>query len=724
MAQPNPAAVATHSAPSRTALERLLDPHSIAIVGASLNPSKRGFQAVRALQQAGYEHPVYPVNPKATRIHGLEVVPSVDELPYGIDVALIALPGAAVPEALRRCAAVGIAGAVVLANGFKETGDSGAELDEALAKAIAETGVRVIGPNTSGLLNVSTGANLVGLEGVPEGPISVITQSGNMLLSLVNDNRALKGPGFHAYVGLGNQADVRYDECLTELVRHPGTGAVAIHSEGFTDGRAFLIAAARAVQDKPVVVLRGGRSEVGRRTALSHTASIAGSDAIATAVLRQAGVELVDRSDELAIVAGALATISPIASGRKVAILSDGGGHATLAADALTACGIELAQLGDRTRQVLRDLLGGSASVVNPVDVAGATDADPTVFIDAVDALMSDPAVGLVLIVGLYGGYHLRFDASLRDAEDATAGKLLELSATHEVPLLVQSCYAADTVSNHDRLRAGGVPVINSIDHAVRVVAALHRRGQRLATSAQRSTLVLPAPALPAPYGIGLLDEPRARRFIEETGIDIGEWTFARAVDEVAATVAGYGKPCALKIVSPQVIHKSDVGGVKLNVTAASAEEDAQAIIRSVTENVPEAIIEGIIVTPMAGTGTELLIGATHDPIFGPVVAFGSGGVMVEALQDVTFRAAPFTEAEAHEMIQETIASRMLDGYRNLPAVDRAALARLLVRIGDTVAAHPEIGELDLNPVIASDTGIVPVDVRIVLSANTLGALT
>ncbi|MFE5707572.1 acetate--CoA ligase family protein [Rhodococcus koreensis] len=722
MAQPSPAAVApAPRAGTRTALQRLFDPRSIAIVGASTSPTKRGFQAVRALQQAGYEHPVYPVNPNATEILGLEVVPSIDGLPYGVDVALIALPGAAVPDAVRECAAVGIAGVVVLANGFKETGDSGADLDADLARAIAETGVRVIGPNTSGMLNVSTGANLVGLQNVPMGPISVVTQSGNMLLSLVNDNRALKGPGFHAYVGLGNQADVRYDECVTELARDTGTGAVAIHSEGFADGRAFLVAAASAVREKPVVVLRGGRSEVGQRTALSHTGSIAGSDAVATAVLRQAGAELVDRSDELAVVAGAMSTTAPIASGRKVAILSDGGGHATLAADALTARGIELAQIGDQTQRVLRDLLGGPASVVNPVDVAGATDADPTVFADAVDALMRDPAVGLVLIVGLYGGYHLRFDASLTDAEDATADRLLELTTAHRVPLLVQSCYAGDTVSNHDRLRAGGVPVISSIDHAVRVVAALDRRGRRLATASQRSPLTLPAPAPRAAVGTGILDEPTARAFVEDAGVDIGGWTFARTVDEVVTAVVGYGRPCALKIVSPQVIHKSDVGGVKLNVVGATAAENAQAIIDAVTENVRGAVIDGIVVTPMADQGVELLVGATHDPIFGPVVAFGSGGVMVEALEDVTFRAAPFTEIEAHEMIDETIASRMLDGYRHLPVIDRTALARFLVHVGDIVAAHPEIGELDLNPVIASNTGIVPVDVRIVLSDTISG---
>ncbi|MEU4341456.1 acetate--CoA ligase family protein [Nocardia sp. NPDC023852] len=705
---------------ARTALERLFDPHSIAIVGASANPAKRGFQAIRALQQSGYAHPIYPVNPTAPQILGLGAYSSIDRLPYSVDVALIAVPAAAVPDVLRQCAAAGIAGAVVLANGFGEIGEAGAELAAALAAAITETGIRVIGPNTSGLLNVFSGANLVGLEDVPCGPISVITQSGNMLLSLVNDDRAIKGPGFHAYVGLGNQADVRYDECLTEFARDPRTGVVAIHSEGFVDGRSFLVAAAHAVRDKPVAMLRGGRSEVGRRAARSHTGSIAGSDAVATAVLRQAGVELVDRSDELAVVAGAFATCAPIAPGRKVAILSDGGGHATLAADALAARGIELARLGERTQLQLRQLLGDAAAVADPVDVAGATDTDPMVFAKAADILMRDPEVGLVLIIGLYGGYHLRFDPELREIEDVTGDMLLALIAEHGIPLLIQSCYAGFEIANHDRLRAGGIPVLSSIDHAVRVVAALERRGRLLADAAQRSSLVLP-PAAPALEGSGLLDEPTGRRVVAAAGIDVGAWAFARTIMDVVAAVAEYERPCALKVVSPQVIHKSDVGGVRLGVVASDAAQHAQAIIDSVHAHVPDAHIDGVIITPMADAGVELLVGATRDPIFGPVVAFGGGGVMVEASRDVAFRAAPFTELEAREMIDETIVSRMLDGYRHLPAVDRHGLARFLVRIGDFVAAHPEILELDLNPVIASSSGFFLADVRIILSENASG---
>lgn len=711
------AATTVPAALSRTALDRLFDPRSIAVIGASTDPAKRGYQAVRALQDAGYPHPVHAVNPRGGTVLGLPLLTGIGELPAGVDVALIALPGRAVPAALRELAGVGVAGAVVLANGFRESGADGAALEADLRAAIAETGIRVVGPNTSGLLNVATGANLVGVPDVPAGPISVVTQSGNMLLSLLADDRALHGPGFHTYTGLGNQADVAYDECITQLAGMPGTGSIAVHCEGLQDGRAFLVAASRATRDRPVVLLRGGRSEIGQRTALSHTGSVAGSDAVATAVLAQAGVELVDRSDELAVLAGVLATTAPVPAGRGVAVLSDGGGHATLAADALSAAGVDLAALSDDTRARLRTLLGAPAAVANPVDVAGATDTDPTLFAKAAEILMEDPAVGLVLIVGLYGGYHLRFDARLRDAEDATAYELTAMSARHRLPALVQSCYAVHQPANHQILRRGGITVLSSIDHAVRAVTALHRRGRRLATADERSDLTLPT-VHGTPVGTGLLDEPAARRLVESAGIHTGGWRLVTTADEAAAAVADLGVPCALKIVSPQVVHKSDVGGVHLHVTPHTARQAWTTIVESVNARVHDARINGMVVAPMARPGVELLVGATVDPIFGPVVAFGSGGVMVEALRDVTFRAAPFAHLEALEMIEETVASRMLNGYRHLPRVDRDALAAFLVRVGDVAVGTPGLAELDLNPVVANETGVLPVDVRVVLDRD------
>ena len=604
----------------------------------------------------------------------------------------------------------------MLANGFSESGERAAELQSELLQAVADTGVRVIGPNTSGVLNVPLGLNLVGLSDVPSGPVTVLTQSGNMLLSLVEETRAVGGPGFATYVGLGNQADVGYHECLEHFAQDTATGAIAIHSEGLPGGRRFLEAAARAARTRPIVMLRGGRSEAGKQSARSHTGSVAGSDEVATSVLPQVGIELVDRSDELAVLSGVLATAAPLAPGSGVAVLADGGGHATLAADALTARGVSLADLSSKTHESLAELLGDTAALHNPVDVAGATDADPTVFGDAVEALMQDPAVGLVMVIGLYGGYHIRFDPRLEEVENTTAHRLAALSRQHDKPLLVQSCYASRQVANHAVLRNAGVPVLTSIDHSVRAVAALAHRGHWLATSAQRSGLIahMDAVSTGVDESTRVLLEPEGRKLLEDVGLELGGWAYAKGPEDLDDCLKRLAAPCAVKVVSRDVVHKSDVGGVALGVEAGQGHATWSEITTAVVHHLPHAEIDGMIVTPMAKAGVGLLVGATRDPIFGPVVAFGFGGTLVEAMKDVSFRAAPLTQLEADELVAETTVNRILDGFRDLPAVGRVALTDLLVAVGDLMVTRPDIVELDLNPVIAAGCDLQPVDVRIV----------
>lgn len=695
------------------AIKRVFAPASIVVVGASANPGKRGNQALRALSDSGYAGAVYAVNRNGGSAHGIDFLTSVVDLPEGVDLALVSLPAAATPGALAELARRGVAGAVLLAGGFGEAGVAGAAAEAELRRVLENTGLRVIGPNTSGLLNVKLGVNLVGGPAVKPGPIAILTQSGNMLLSLIADDAATHGPGIASYVGLGNQSDISYPECVEYFAGDPDVGVIAVHSEGLGDGRRFLQAAARVVQRKPLVMVRGGRSDAGRVSALSHTGSIAGSDEVATAVLSQAGVELVERSDELAIVAAALASARPLPFGTGVAVLADGGGHATLAADALVAQDAPLAKLAASTKSDLRQLLGDNAVLANPIDVAGATDSDPGLFSHAVEALMSDQGVGLVLLIGLYGGYHERFDPRLADVEERDAARLVAVARKHVKPVVVQSCYASGLLAAHQVLRENGVPVIGSIDHAVRSVAALARRGKRLATASSRSPFLLPAAQATAAGDPVLLDEPAARRLIESRGIPTGEWAFASSARETEAALRKFDAPCAVKIVADGVAHKSDVGGVTLDVTAFQAAAVWETLVTSVAAAAPGAAVRGVVVSPMVPAGVEVLVGARRDPIFGPIVAFGWGGFLVEALRDVSFRAAPLTRLEAEELIGETRASRLLDGYRNLPAVDRTVMADLLVAVGDLMAGHPGIHELDLNPVVAAGQRLCLVDVRV-----------
>ena len=700
----------------------MLTPRSIAVIGASRDPAKRGHQAVAALLELRFPHPIYPVNPGGGTILGLPVARDIAEIDERVDLALVVTPAPTVPGLLEQAAHAGVGGAVVIAVGFAESGADGRFLEDEIAAVAARTGMRVIGPNTSGIFNTHAAVNLVGVPDVPVGPISVLTQSGNMLLSLIEDTRAVGGPGFATFVGVGNQTDVGFEDVLDAVARDHSTRAIAMHCEGFRDGRALLGELHKAATRTPVVILKGGTSEAGSRAALSHTAALAGSGVVSEAVLRQAGADVVQRSDELAAVTSVLAG-APLPRGARTAILADGGGHATLCADALSRAGLPLAELQPATRHALTELYGAAASVANPVDVAGATDDNPLLFTEGARALLADDGVDLLVIVGLFGGYQVRFGTHLADAEQAGAVALAVLPAASGKPIIVQSSYASHHTPPQRTLNAQGLPVLGSIDHGARAAAALVHRAHFVETSGSRSTFaarraaVKPSTERGAPQRRALT-EPEARRLLGEVGdaVQVDAWRLAGSADEATEAVTELGGRCALKVVSSQVVHKSDVGGVALDVTPDAAAEAFAGILDAVARHVPGASVDGVLVTPMAPSGVELIIGASRDPVFGPILAFGPGGTLVELLGPPAFRSAPITSLEATELLRQQPISGLLDGHRGVPRVDRTALAACLVAVSNLIAGNSLIAELDLNPVIASSSRIVPVDVRIVVS--------
>ncbi len=710
----------------RDPVSRLMEPCSIAVIGASANPGKRGYQIVQSLQRNGYPHPIFPVNPRGGAILGLAVVTDVLSLPDNVDLAVIARPAADVLDVLAACRRKGVAGAVVLANGFKESGPEGARLQEELKRFIAQGGIRVVGPNTSGMINFGCGADLVGLQqATRHGPVGAITQSGNMLLSLLADIEKHATPGLDVYVGLGNQIDVGFSELLTTMALRPTVKAIALHAEGFHDGRALLAAAAEVTRTHPVVLLRGGRSDAGRRTALSHTGSVSGSDRPTVGVMRQVGVTLVERSDELAIVAGALSSLPLPRTGAGVAVLSDGGGHATLAVDHLEAAGIRLASLSEHTRGALREQLGDTAVVGNPIDVASAIDASPQLFARCVQILHDDPDVGLVLIVGLLGGYHLRFDSAEKPAEDEACRAIAEWAHARRFPIVVHSCYEHRRPSPHAHLRDRGIPVTGSIEHAVACVRAVVERGAWLGSVAERTRGAdfqrLQGPVrmqvdersadAPSP---GSMPEPTARRLLEAHGMETGPWSLARSADEARERVHAFGVACALKIVADGLSHKSDVGGVRLNVDADSAAGVYGDMTARIRDACPQARIEGVLVAPMIARGTELFLGVTLDADYGPLIAFGAGGITIEAVKDVAFRALPITPLDAREMILETRISKLLAGYRGMPSISVEELARLIVDVGSTALRVENLVDLEFNPIILNESGLHIADVRLI----------
>lgn len=694
-------------------IERILSPDSVAIVGASTDETKRGHQAIVTLQEGGYDGEIYPVNPSADEICGLDVYPTVSAIPAQVDLALIVTPAQIVPQVLEDCGDTNLAGAVVVAVGFGETGADGEELEAEIVSTAHEHGIRLIGPNTSGMINVHERVNLVGTDTVPEGGLALLCQSGNMAISLFTEAATRDEVGYSHYVGVGNEADLKFHEYLPFFDVDPKTDAVVCYVEGMSDGRSFLQAAREVTPETPIVALKSGRSDVGKRSASSHTGSLAGDSAVADAVFEQAGVVSVDRSDELLAVSNSLASL-PAANGPNVAILADGGGHATLAADALTERGLSVPPLTDTTEDALQAILPDAASVVNPVDVAGGTDEDQQVFVECAAAILEDPNVDVLLLSGLFGGYGIRFAEQYTAVEVDAAAQLGELLTEHETPIVVQSAYEGFDPEPHAVLREADIPVVESLDVAAASVSSLVTYGAHRRTADAKSDFEIPErPTDTASGETTQLSEFAAKRALEAESLPITPFELATTPEEARDAATKFDDSVAMKIVSPDIVHKSDAGGVALDVAETAVEETYDDLVEAASAYDPDADIEGVLVSPMREDAVELIVGVVDDEQFGPVAMVGLGGVFVEVLEDVAFRALPLTEADARAMLDDIDAQELLDGARGNPPVDRAAVVDLLCAVSAFVEKNPSITELDLNPVFATSEGVEIVDASI-----------
>lgn len=706
-----------------TSLHDFLAPDSIAIVGASADPTKRGYKALTGLLNDGYNGTIYPINPKAEEILGIKAYPSVTDLPAAADMALICTPAKTIPSLLSQCGQNGIKGAIILASGFGEVDAAGAQLEQEVLKAAQAAGVRIVGPNTSGIFNLHKKVNLLALDNVNAGDIGIISQSGNMLLALALEAENNGHIGFSTYVGPGNQTDVGFADYLQYLGEEQNTRVATFYVEGFKDGRGFLNVARETAKTKPVVVYKSGSTEAGQQAASSHTGSLAGSYEMTVDLLRQVGVNVVQYSDEILPVAEGLGLLQQ-AKGTRVAVLADGGGQATIASDRLSEAGLELAELSEHTGAALRDILFPQASLANPIDVAGSTDANPGLLSKCMEILAQDDNVDMVFLVGMFGGYSIRFATELQQEELDCANHIAALAGNTDKPLVIYSLYAHVKPEPLERLRQAGLPVYQSIEHAVKIMAALAERGQYIQRSQQSSI----APTLAVkPSCRQLFQNARsqhrdlfefeAKALLRSYGVDLPQELIVRNEQSFAEAAETFGNtPLAMKVVSKDILHKSDAGGVKLNVCGeAEMTQARQAILSSCQHYNAAADIEGVLVTPMARKGTEVIIGMSRDPIFGAVLMFGLGGIFVEILKDVAFRAIPLSPDDAASMIEQIKARQILDGARGEAAVNKEALIDLLLKVSAIIDAHPEIAELDLNPVIAYDDGYAVVDARIIV---------
>jgi acetyl coenzyme A synthetase (ADP forming)-like protein len=691
-------------------LAPFLDPASVAVIGASRDPFKVGGSVVANLRSAGFRGRIVPVNARADSVQGLPAVRSLLDVEGSVDLAVIAVPAPDVLPALKQCAAKKVGGAVVISAGFRETGGEGLRREAELREWLREQPIRVLGPNCLGWIRPARRLNVTFAPGMPEpGGIAFVTHSGALAVAILDWARDRR-VGFSLFASLGNQADLNESDLLDAVAADPDTRVIACYLEGVADGRRFLDALRRAAAVKPVVLLKAGRSAEGARAVSSHTGALAGSDRAFDAAVRQAGALRVDTVEGLFDVARGLAS-QPLPRGRRLVVVTNGGGLGIVATDAARAAGLTVAPLDAAVRARLAEGLPATAGLGNPVDLVG--DADARRYGHALHTLGSDTAdVMLVLLTP-------------QAATDAASIARTIAGATRGWPIPVAAAFVGGTrVAPGVRvLEEAGIPCYAFPESAVATLAGMARLASRRAGVAIPPTAsVDPAPSRVWLAGLGpVADEqlgmPELASLLDAYGISRLAARVAAGAADAATVAEEVGFPVALKIVSPDITHKTEVGGVALGLGDARAvREAAEVMLRRVAIERPAAVVRGLLVEAMVPAGKELLLGGVRDEQFGPLVMVGFGGIYVEVFSDTAARLAPVSSPEAMVMLDELKMAPLLRGTRGEPPVNRDALAALVGRFSQILVDLPELVEIEINPLTVGPTGAVAVDARARLS--------
>jgi acetyltransferase len=709
-------------------LSRILDPDAIAIAGASGDETKRGYIALERLAESTYAGDLYPVNPSAEDdILGYTVYPTVSAIPGTVDLVYVVTPADVVPSVLADAGDAGTAGAVIFSAGFSEAGNE--EKEAELVRVAEEHGIRFIGPNVMGMVNVPADLSLGIDADYAAGGISMVSQSGNLGMNLGTVANRERNTGLSHFVSIGNESDVRFHELLPYFAADGTTDALVCYSEGMSDGRAFLQAAREVTTEKPVVVLNGGRTGAGKSSAESHTASLAGDADVREQVYRQAGVLTVESFDDIVPTVQALSDLPPL-SGRNIAVMTEAGGVATITADALVEHGLRVPELTAETQERLAELFPDSPNLTNPVDTMVTADT-ASLHGDAAEALLADPTVDGLVICGAYGGYgvggtgiELPTDDASEAAQLESARRLGDLREAYGKPIVVKSTFSPAESEALAICRDAGIPVYTSFRHPPLVFDALATYHQATETADVRSDFVVDDerdghPTVEAAAGQEgrRLSEYDARSVLADYGVPVAPATLATSAEGAVEAAAGFDGEVAMKIVSPAIRHKTEAGGVALGVAGPDRVRETYGELRAnAADYAPAADLEGVLVSPMLEAGVEVIVGALEDEEVGPVVMFGLGGIFVEVLGDVAFGAVPLTDHDAREMIHRVEGHDLLAGARGGPTVDEGALVDLLVDVSEVVATNPSIAELDLNPVFCHEDGLSVVDASVTLA--------
>lgn len=706
----------------RHPLDCFLNPKSVAVVGASTIPHKAGGRRWRAMVDAGFRGPLYPIHPSAPEVLGRKAYRSLRDLPESVDLAVVLVRSDLVPGVVAECAELRVPGVIIITAGFGETGPAGKALEREMVARLRPGGSRMIGPNCAGVFSASGRVNVLGWQ-VPAGPIAVISQSGNMALTFAQFARD-KGLGFSKLITVGNAADIRIPEYMDYLFADPETRVVVAYLEGFEpgEGRDLFNLLRTHPTPKPLIVLKPGETESGRRASLSHTGALAGRHRVVAAALRQAGALQVRDSEDAWDAAIALASLPPLEPG-SVVVISDGGGHATLVCDAADRAGLAVPRLCAATQEGLAKVLPTRSAIINPVDFAGLAEEEPEVVPQVLDVCLADPALGGAILAGHFGGYFKIATEELGQRELAAARQVVEVVKRHDKPVIVHTIYGGEPLPALEELRRAGIPVYRSLEGSARAMASLWRfhgsrprpplvHGRPPSVDAGRVAAVLGRATGPDRR---LLLEPDARELLTLYGVPVPSFRVASTPAEAAAAARELGGAVALKLISADIVHKTELGAVLLDITGpeAAAEGHTELVRRATTATSGNF---RVLVTPMIRGGIETVVGAFRDAQFGPVLMFGLGGIFVEALDDVVFRVAPVDRPEAEAMIGELRSHRLFQGLRGRPAADIGALGELLVRVSELAADRPEIAEIDLNPVFALEHGAAVADARVVLA--------
>ncbi len=698
-------------------LEAFFKPNAVAIIGASTSPAKLGYTVLANVIESGFRGNIYPINPKASQIYGYKTYPSVMDLPEVPDLAVVVIPYNHVPNAMRECGEKGIKAVVVISAGFREASVEGMERELEVIEIAKKYDIRVIGPNCLGIIDTYTPINATFAAGTPpQGTISFMSQSGALQTAILDWSLASHDLGFSRFVSLGNKADISEIDLMLDWVEDPQTKVILAYVEGLPKGQEFIKVARQVSRLKPILVLKSGVTESGSRAVSSHTGSLAGAEAAYDSAFYQAGTLRMGTLQELFDSARAFAN-QPLIKGDRIAIVTNAGGPGILATDMLEHAGMQLARMQRETIQKLEEFLPDAASAANPVDVLG--DALHDRYAQAIELIAMDPNVdGIMCIVT---------PQAMTEIVE-TANAIGKLSQRTDKPILGAFMGEERAKAGEDVLASYSIPNYKFPEQAAKAFAAMRdyiaardRPDPEIVTfDVDRDAVKKVFADVRAENRVSV-GEAEARAVAEAYGLRLPKSELAATTDEAVEVAGKIGYPVVLKIASPDILHKTDVGGVKVGLNNATDVRDAfDLIVYRANRYVPDARIWGCLVQEMVPMdGIEVLVGMSKDPQFGPLVTFGLGGILVEALKDVTFRVAPFGRQDAEEMLEEIRAHSLLAGVRGRPPADREAMVDTLLRIGQLVTDFPEIVEMDINPlmVYSRGQGAIALDMRLVLKS-------